>query len=317
MSFLEQFPEPVVQPSFTLGERIAYWQAIFDNIPYDNSSTEALRIAAAEDLDSYLTYDPGWCAFSGDVAEEVGTLGRNTQQKKIAYSEGNSYGLAVVRIGKSLMWRVCYDFEEKISGNNGQSVSRHVFLLPETAKIVPFDRVDRAFDNVRIPHFILDEAAELMSQDANDSDFLKLDASDQKYIIDGKLFEVRAKAQKWGGVEKPVMIGECDLVYVATDFGPGEHTGFRSFFTRKDVLTGNCIGLDVLARFQLGRDKPIRCGADLVNEQAGLYLSVAIDSETASILSLKTGDCIYVPIGGNSFELTFLENEPSEESRIE
>ena len=307
MSFSEQTPEPKIQPKQTLNERIAYWQGNFDRIPYENAGTFELRRTAAEDLDEYLPYYAGLCAYKGFAVteHEPGTPPNGVKEAECGV--GNFQGFVVAQIGRALKWQVCYGFDDVTSLENGQKILRQTYVLPHQVEIVPFSEVDDIFAEIYLPHMILDEAAEEIVEIVNHPEFIELPVSEQKYIIDEHLAKTQSNVCEWGGIEKDVIIDKCNYVYIQNIGSDGESLGFRSFYVGDATLAGNCLGVDILARYQLNQKQPITSRAQLVDKYAGLFLEVEINKETAIFYELDFNQRVFVPIGGGNLEVSFLD----------
>lgn len=307
MSVPEQFsPQMSVGPS--LADQISYWQGIFDAVPVTESAVE-LRAKAQEDLDICWPFMGEMCDVFGMAKVETWSGDKIVSRLEfIDTKTAESFGLVIAKVGATAVekWQVCFRFAKVQNEVADDQSYETIYLLPKRASIAPHRVVEKIFESVRLPHELLLRQSDELAFELQDSEFLTLSKDQQQWIIEEKLESATQLANQWGGIEKPILIENAIRAYVRVD-GRIE-LEFQEIALDNIVVTGNCSGLEVLARAQLMSGRPINNIEQLVDSQAGLFLTVIISPETAMCCNLTKYQDLYVPISGQYIGVTFLES---------
>ena len=308
MSVPEQFL-PDLSVGKTLADRISYWQSIFDVVPVTELAQD-LRLEAQEDLDDHWPYIREPCEIGGMAKLETWHHGRlDSCLEFIEVESAESFGLVIAKIGTTAVekWQVCYGFEKIYKNSLAYKKSQEtIYLLPKQASITPHFIIEDAFALVFQPHEVLSLQSAAIALELQDPQFLTLYRAEQRYIIEAALESATKLADEWGGIKKPIIIENASRAYVRVD------NGTQSEFTEIDlnniVVTGGCMGLEVLARFYLLMGKSIVNADQLVDSQAGFFLAIIISPETAKLCNLEEHQYMYIPISGQDMGVSFLES---------
>ncbi|MBC7708300.1 hypothetical protein H7Y63_03685 [Polaromonas sp.] len=307
MSVPEQF-SPGTPETATLADRIQYWQDIFDAVPADESA-ESLRIDAQEDLDRLWPHMSQLCDIRGMAKLEEWNYGSvSSRAEFIDFDTAESFGLVIAKIGATATekWRVCYGFE-KIYGDAIDTRTYQTFyLLPKLASISPHVEIEKIFEGIYQPHDILSAKSSELAEELQDPVFLGLHKEEQQYVIEERLSAVMHLVNQWGGIEGPINIEEATRAYIRV--GGGASAEFEEIDIEDVEIGGTCLGLEVLARARLLNGRAIDDVDQLVDSEAGLFLKILVDPETARDCYLEDYQDVYIPISGQRLGVYFAES---------
>ena len=166
--------------------------------------------------------------------------------------------------------------------------------------------VDTAFEAIFQPHAVLIQHSEALARNLADPAFFYLTRDEQLEYIESQLDVTTEQVRQWGGVVKPVLIEEAARAYARVSDGAQDE--YEAIDITNVVIGGECLGLEVLARSRLLTGRSITDLNQLVDVDAGLFLRVAIDADTAISCNLLPQQAVYLPISSQDMGICFLEN---------
>lgn len=283
------------------------------NTEFIDSDRERTSLKAIEYLNDSCPYIDQEVYFSGrgifpEYDREEGVI-IGDAHNATAGMFGIGAGVGVVRMDEEdSRWRVLHKIMIGSFQISTEFVTEHkrstvfCFLEPDSI-IIPTQRVEEAYaaegdyDKNKL-HELLNKSSDDFVSLLNSPDFLELDHSLQRHIVEECISSIENAFTFRGRV----MAIEGKHGYVAVLKNECVHQELVSIEDK--LLYGECLGIDSLEQGYL-IDDPIRSVDDLLDKKAGLCLVMAPDPRTAEELSLEPNQPLFIPISNQNIEVSF------------
>jgi hypothetical protein len=264
-----------------------------------------LRDEIQDTLDVLWAKDYEECAFSGlCMVREVGTEQEKTDF--VEHETGFSDGFWVTRFGsrEKGFWAVGLGFEQ--AGRDLTEPDRYSILnLTAQHTVLPVSAVEEAFpEGLDFPSIqkVLTQSSTELAKLLDSKAFYGLDVDEQRCIIDAGIQTTLEECVDFGGLMDRHVEVQAQRGYV------GDHDEQAGYYydevSLSDVvIKGNCESIAVLARWQISNDIPIRSPEELIDADAGFFLVVVIDEDTAWDCCINPGERLFIPISGQDIKM--------------